>query len=211
MSVSEGECLGLVGANGSGKSSLLRAVLGSVAPTSGEVSWSGVTVTAGKPTLGVVGLIEEPRLFPGLNAVENLRCAHPQRDLTDVRCLAALAEVGLSDVVRVPAGQYSQGMRQRLGLARVLVADPSLVILDEPANGLDPPALRWLRGLVRSLTGRGVAVVISSHMLHEVQEVATSYVMLDAGQVLASGLMQELGAASTLEEVYFAVRPTGQS
>lgn len=204
VGVNGGECLGLVGANGSGKTTLMRCILGTLRPDSGAVSWDGVPVRANHPSPGVTGLIEEPRFFDRLSAVENMRLVVPGKRITSTECQVALERVGLREHGQDRVGTFSQGMRQRLALARVLVTHARLVVLDEPTNGLDPVGIRWLRQLVEELLADGVALVVSSHMLHEVQAVCTSFLMLDQGKVFAAGAVSELEGTATLEDFYFA-------
>ncbi len=210
LTLGGGEILGLVGANGSGKTTLMRAVLSALRPTSGSMTWMGHAVRAGTPTPGVVGLIEEPKLLPGLDGIRNLHVAFPQRALDDATCLDVLTRVGLEEaaIARVPARRYSQGMRQRLGLARVLLADAGLLVLDEPTNGLDPLGVRWLRTLLTEQREAGVAIIVSSHMLYEIHQVATRFLMLDHGRSLGEGPIEALGEARTLEDVYFSIVDT---
>lgn len=203
LAIPAGTCFALVGANGAGKTTVMRLMLGLDLCTSGSVQLFGEPIQPGRPSGRSSGMIEEPRFFNWLDATANLRAVFP-------RCPAAtlsrvLVEVGLVDAGDKPVGKFSQGMRQRLGIARVLVAEPEVMVLDEPTNGLDPHGIRWFRGLVERLVTDGKTVVVSSHMLHEVQRMATHYLMLDQGRPVASGLVAEIQSYPSLEDLYLAV------
>ncbi len=205
LEVGAGQCLGLVGSNGAGKSTLMRMILALDPIDAGTITIAGSPVRRGRPTPGVTGMLEHPALFGSLCAADNLRAAFPSRRLGASEVSEVLRRVGLGDVGQRPAAAFSLGMRQRLALARVLLTDAVLIVLDEPTNGLDPVGIRWLLDLVRSLTRtEGRTVVLSSHQLHDVQGVADRYLMLADGRQLVSGATSELGAISTLEELYFA-------
>ncbi|MFV0463687.1 MAG: ABC transporter ATP-binding protein [Nostocoides sp.] len=205
IEVARGACLGLVGANGSGKTTLLRCILASVRPDQGHIAWASGAVRPYTPTPRVAGLVEEPRLFNRLTALENLRSVFVTQRLAKTVCQEVLERVGLDEVGNKPVGEFSQGMRQRLGIARVLLADAGLIILDEPTNGLDPLGIRWLSTLILELRSEGRTIIVSSHLLHEVQQVATNYALLNRGQMLAAGLMADISAVTNLEDLYFSV------
>ncbi|QBX55181.1 ATP-binding cassette domain-containing protein [Nocardioides seonyuensis] len=205
LDVREGQCLGLVGSNGAGKSTLMRMILGLEPLDGGTISVAGNPVRRGRPTPGVTGMLEHPALFGSLSAADNLRAAFPSRRLGNHETSEALRRVGLGEVGRQPAAAFSLGMRQRLALARVLLTDAGLIVLDEPTNGLDPIGIRWLLDLVRDMTrAEGRAVILSSHQLHDVQVVADHYLMVADGRPLVAGAIAELGAITTLEELYFS-------
>lgn len=208
LELHRGDCLGLVGANGSGKTTLLRCLLSTVAPDEGLVTWAGREVLPYSPTPGVAGLIEEPSLFNRLTAVENLRATFVTERVSDAACTTVLERVGLGGVADKRVGEFSQGMRQRLGIARILLAEAELVVLDEPTNGLDPVGIRWLRGLIEALRSEGRTIVVSSHLLHEVAQVATHYALLNEGRVFAAGAMHDIAGLTTLEDLYFSVADT---
>ncbi|WP_170070126.1 ABC transporter ATP-binding protein [Knoellia remsis] len=210
LKLPSGECLGLVGANGSGKTTLLRCILATTSLDTGTVTWRDHEVKVGSPTPGVVGMLEEPRLFGRLSAVDNLVAALAD-GVNLVDCRQALARVGLGDVGSLPVGRFSQGMRQRLGLARLLVKPKELIVLDEPSNGLDPVGIRWLRNLIGELRASGATVIVSSHALYEVQQVMTQFLLLGDGKVLAQGSREELGEVVTLEDLYFRALGEGSS
>lgn len=197
-------CFGLVGANGAGKTTLLRLILGLDRLDQGKVSRLGEPVKPYSAPRGVSGLIEEPRFFMALSAFENLRAAFPGVPFEPDRAASVLDEVGLGRLDDRPLKAFSQGMRQRLGLARVLMADPQLMVLDEPTNGLDPVGIRWMRKFVSAQTEKGRSVLLSSHLLHEVQQTAADFLMLSEGRVVASGAIEEIEGAGSLEDVYFS-------
>jgi ABC-2 type transport system ATP-binding protein len=200
-----GQVTGFIGANGAGKTTTLRMLLGLVRPT------SGTALIGGQPYAGLT----HPRQTVG--AMLEASGAHPGRTGRDhLRVLADVTGVGGSASERVDevlelvdltgaAGRrvkgYSLGMRQRLGLAGALLADPGLLVLDEPANGLDPAGVAWLRGLLRDQAGTGRTVLISSHVLSEMEQVADRVVVLHQGQVRFEGSLAELGGTS-LEQAF---------
>ena len=198
--VPEGGVHGFLGPNGAGKTTTIRMLLGLARPTSGEVRLLGRPVPAGLPeVMGRVGaVVEEPRFVPSLSGRKNLGLlAHAVgagRDRVD----AALTQVGLDGRDREHYSGYSLGMRQRLAIAATLLKSPDLLILDEPTNGLDPAGIRGIREMVRSLGESGVTVLLSSHILAEVQQVCHSVSIIGNGRLIASGSVSELVGDSTL-------------
>jgi ABC-type multidrug transport system ATPase subunit len=191
LDVREGDRYGLLGPNGSGKSTLIRMLLGLVYATSGSISVLGVQVPRHAsrvlPEIGV--LIEEPAAYPHLSARVNLRLLdaagpHGSRRTRRRRVDDALEQVGLVGIDRRPVRAYSLGMRQRLGLAAALIRRPRLLILDEPANGLDPRGIRDIRDLLISLNASGVTIFLSSHLLSEVSALCTRIGVLDSGALV---------------------------
>ena len=194
LDVREGDRYGLLGPNGSGKTTLVRMLLGLVYATSGSISIMGVSVPRHLhdvlPRIGA--LIEEPAAYPHLSARANLSmfdAAGPSgpgagRRTRNQRIDAALEQVGLAGVGRRPVKAYSLGMRQRLGLASALIRRPSLLILDEPGNGLDPRGISDLRELLLSLSAEGVTVFLSSHQLAEVDQLCTRIGIMDHGRLV---------------------------
>lgn len=162
---------GLLGPNGAGKSTTLKMLTGMLRPTSGEMIFDGHPWC--RDDLYQIGaLIETPALYPNLTAVENLRVRTTLLGITDERIAAVLDTVDLAETGRKRAGQFSLGMKQRLGIALALLAQPKLLIIDEPTNGLDPIGIEQLRHLVRSFADEGITVIISSHILSEVVQMA---------------------------------------
>src|SRR3954454_5072838 len=195
LQVPHGSAFGLLGPNGAGKTTLIRLLLGLAQPTSGRIKLLGHDMPAGSAqALARVGaIIEEPRFHAHLSGRENLfvhaaareRAAHGRID-------GALARVGLTNRADDRVKSYSLGMRQRLGVARSLLADPELLILDEPLNGLDPAGILEFRGLIRELVDEGRTVLLSSHLLDEVEKVADYAAIVDQGRVVAQGSIAEL-------------------
>jgi ABC-2 type transport system ATP-binding protein len=194
LSVPQGGVFGFLGPNGSGKTTTIRCLLGLVRPTSGRASLFGTDVQSGLArTIGEVGsIVESPAFFPTMSARQNLRLLAAIDHVADAKVDAMLERVGLGerggDLVR----GYSLGMKQRLGLAAALLKDPALVILDEPANGLDPAGIRETRELLRALGAEGRTVFVSSHLLTEVEHTCDRVAILNRGRCVASGTVDEV-------------------
>jgi ABC-2 type transport system ATP-binding protein len=190
-----GGVIGLVGPNGSGKSTLIRTLLGLIRPTSGEASVLGHPIASPKRYASGVGvLIESPAFISGLSARANLRSLAQLHGTERGRVETVLGQVGLAGREQEPVGRFSLGMKQRLGIAAALLTDPDLVILDEPTNGLDPAGIVEIRGLLRHLASDGRTVIVSSHLLSEVEAICDHLVILRFGEVLFAGPMRELRA-----------------
>ncbi len=194
----EGEVFGFLGPNGAGKTTTLGMALGLVHPSGGEVSIFSRRVTPGHTqALEEVGaLLGSPAFVPYLSAWDNLDLLRRLCPGLDRQRMAEVLElVGLTDAARRKAGSFSTGMKQRLGLAMALLHRPRFVILDEPTNGLDPAGMREIRQLLRSLVGNGTTVLLSSHLLNEVQQVCDRIAVLSKGRVVAQGRVDELLSA----------------
>ncbi|MFI5842607.1 ABC transporter ATP-binding protein [Catenuloplanes sp. NPDC051500] len=207
FTVRPGHVTGFVGPNGAGKSTTMRVVLGLVAPDSGAALVGGVRYgTLRRPLTQVGALLDAGAVQPSRTARNHLLwLAHsqgfPARRVDEVLALTGLAEVG-----RRRAGAYSLGMRQRLGIAAALLGDPPMLMLDEPFNGLDPEGIVWMRGLLAGLAGQGRAVLVSSHLMSELQHIAAHVVVAGRGRVLADTTVADLVAgADSLEDAYFAL------
>lgn len=184
LELTPGRIHGLLGPNGAGKTTLLRILLGLIRADSGELSIQGSSVS---------GFVEAPRFYPYLTGAANLELVAGLNQISPDRVLAALEAVGLSHADRRRrVSTYSLGMRQRLGIAAALLPEASIVVLDEPANGLDPAGQRDVRALVRSLATEQVSVLVSSHVMAEVEEVCDDVTVLHRGQVAFSGKLSEL-------------------
>ena len=209
LDVPRGSAFGLLGPNGAGKTTVVRLLLGLTRATAGAMHVLGHELPARRArALARVGaVVEEPRFLPFLTGRENLTVVAAAREpAARGRIGAALARVGLADRADERVAQYSLGMRQRLGIARCLLADPLLLILDEPTNGLDPAAMGELRRLVGELTGEGRTVLLSSHHLAEVEQICDRAAIIDRGRVLAAGAIADLTAgARSLEERFLAL------
>jgi len=198
LTVPTGARYGLLGPNGSGKTTLVRMLLGLVHPTEGRVALLGRPIPrdAAHVLPRVGALVEGPAAWPHLSGRTNLRLLDAagksgRRDRAD-RVEEALARVGLGGIDRRPVRTYSLGMRQRLGIAAALIGDPSVLILDEPANGLDPAGIRWMRDLLRDYADQGGTVLLSSHLLSEVEIIADDIVMIGQGRIVCQGSKAEL-------------------
>ncbi len=191
--VRPGRVTGFLGPNGAGKTTSLRMLLGLVRPTSGTATFDGRTyaqLTA--PTREVGTLLEATGFHPGRSARDHLRVLAAAARLAPGRPDDVLELVGLTDAARRKVGGFSLGMRQRLGLAAALLGDPPVLVLDEPANGLDPQGIRWLRGFLRGLAEQGRTVLVSSHVLPEVEQTADDVLVLAAGRLVRAGTLAEL-------------------
>src|SRR5690349_16447099 len=211
LSVPRGCAFGFLGPNGAGKTTLIRLLLGLAEPTSGSMRLLGHDLPGGRAqALARVGaIVEEPRFHPHLTGRENLLVHAAAREpAARGRIDAALKRVGLGaradDVVK----GYSLGMRQRLGIARCLLCDPELLILDEPVNGLDPAGILEFRHLVRSLVEEGRTVLLSSHLLDEVEKTCDSAAIVDQGRVMAQGTIAELTSLSDERTIDIVAAPT---
>ena len=197
-----GAVTGFLGPNGSGKSTTLRAILGLVRPTAGTTGIGGVPYAELERPLETVGAaLETTGFHPGRTGRNHLRCIAAAAGLPTDRPDALLARVGLTDAARRKAGGYSLGMKQRLALAAALLGDPAVLILDEPANGLDPEGIRWLRDFLLALAGEGRTVLVSSHVLSEIEQMAQRVVIIDKGQLVREsdvGTLTEEGLVVTV-------------
>jgi ABC-2 type transport system ATP-binding protein len=197
FSVEPGSITGFLGPNGAGKTTTLRMVLGLVRPTSGRATIGGVLYRQlPNPTQMVGAALESASFHPARTARNHLRIMCTVGNLPLQRADEMLDLVGLHDAARRKVRGFSMGMRQRLSLAAALLGEPQVVVLDEPANGLDPDGIRWLRGLLRHLAGQGRTVLVSSHQLNEVEEVADRVDILNHGKLVRAGSIAELSAGT---------------
>jgi ABC-2 type transport system ATP-binding protein len=192
-----GRVVGFLGPNGAGKTTTLRMILGLVAPTSGTATIDGRSYgELDDPVRTVGALLDGGMLHPGRSGRNHLRALGRTTATPDARVDELLELVALSDAADRRAGGYSLGMRQRLGLAAALLGDPSILVLDEPANGLDPQGIRWLRDFLRRLADEGRAVLVSSHVLAEIAQIADEVVVINHGRSVAQAPLVELMARS---------------
>ena len=198
--VSPGRITGFLGPNGAGKTTTLRMLLGLIRPTAGSGLINGVTYAQLPQPLSSVGAaLEATNFHPGRSGRDHLRVLAATHAIPDSRVDELLALVGIPAAARKKAGGYSMGMRQRLGLAAALLGDPGVLILDEPSNGLDPEGIRWLRGFLRHLASEGKTILISSHLLSEVEQTVDDVVIIANGQLVRQGTIDELhGEPATL-------------
>ena len=197
LTVEVGDIYGYLGPNGAGKTTTLRMLLGLIRRDGGSVSLFGRDPAHGIGALeGVGGFVESPTFYPYLSGWENLRLLGALDGGVDgSRTEEVLDQVELRGRARDRVGTYSLGMRQRLGIAAALLREPRLLILDEPANGLDPAGIRDMRSLIASLPDRGVTVLYSSHLLAEVEEVCNRVAIVNDGRIAFEGRLDELRAS----------------
>ena len=197
LDIGRGELFGLIGHNGAGKSTLFKMMLGLIAPTSGEIYIDGAAVSGGgfRAVRRKIGYLpENVVLYDNLTGLETLRFFSRLKGAPSAACGEALARVGLADAGARPVREYSKGMRQRLGFAQALLGRPRILFLDEPTGGLDPDAIREFYAILRGLRAEGVTVVLSSHILAEIQE------RVDRIAIMAAGKLRAVGAIQTLRE-----------
>lgn len=193
LSVPAGGVVGLVGPNGSGKSTMIRILLGLIKPSAGMANVLGEPVSRPQAYAARTGaLIEKPAFVPGLSARSNLMSLARLRGLPPARVDQVVHVVGLTGRDREPVKRFSLGMKQRLGIAAALLGDPELLLLDEPTNGLDPAGIVEIRHLLRSLSQAGRTVVVSSHLLSEIESVCSHLVIIRFGVLMYAGPMGEL-------------------
>jgi ABC-2 type transport system ATP-binding protein len=196
-----GQVVGLLGPNGAGKTTAMRMFVGLIRPDSGAIFVNGLPVHAGADVLGLVGaFIEGPGFLPHLTGVQNLRAYWEAtgRPLTDAHLDEALAIAGLGTAINRRVRGYSHGMRQRLGIAQAMLGLPPLLVLDEPTNGLDPPQIKAMRAVLADYAAAGRTVVISSHLLSEVENTCSHVVVMDKGKVILTGAVADLVASDTV-------------
>jgi ABC-2 type transport system ATP-binding protein len=195
--VEAGTLTGFLGPNGAGKTTTLRMLLGLVKPTEGTATINGRPYRQlPEPTHHVGAVLEAADVHPGRTASNHLRVRATAGRIDPARVDAVLDQVGLADAADRRVGGFSLGMRQRLGLAAALLGDPEVLILDEPANGLDPEGVRWLRAFLRGLAKQGRTVLVSSHLLTEVAQTADTIVILDRGRLVTQAPLEELMAGA---------------
>jgi ABC-2 type transport system ATP-binding protein len=209
--VPRGSAFGYLGPNGAGKTTLIRVLLGLTKADSGTMSLLGVPVPAQRPrALARVGaIVDEPRFFGHLSGRENLRILAAARGGDAAEQIGpALDRTRLTQRADDKVSAYSMGMRQRLGVAACLLADPQLLILDEPMNGLDPAGMHEMRDMIRGLAGEGRTVMLSSHLLDEVERTCDAVAIVDHGKVIRQGPIAELLRGQThtrLEDWFLSV------
>jgi ABC-2 type transport system ATP-binding protein len=207
-----GTVTGFLGPNGAGKSTTLRMLTGLTRPDSGRAIIAGrVFAELHNPARAVGTLLDAAALHDGFTGRTTLRIAATVAGVPFRRADDLLDAVGIGGVAKRLIGGYSLGMRQRLGLALALIGDPSVLILDEPANGLDPEGIVWIRGLLRDFADRGGTVLLSSHLLSEIQATADHLVIINGGRVVAEGPLGGLlaGRSQSLEEMFLAITSHG--
>ncbi|MBN2177601.1 MAG: ABC transporter ATP-binding protein [Demequinaceae bacterium] len=203
--VPSGTITGFLGPNGAGKTTTLRMALGLVTPTAGRALIGGRPYGDLEEPRRVVGaLLEATGFHPGRSGRDHLRVLAQVAGTSAFRIDEVLTLVDLGPAAGDRVRTYSLGMKQRLGLAAALLGDPEVLVLDEPANGLDPAGMAWLRGLLRNLASEGRTVLVSSHVLSEVQQIATNVVIIQTGTLRYSGALADLPGPS-LEDAFLSL------
>jgi ABC-2 type transport system ATP-binding protein len=203
FTVEQGMVLGLLGPNGAGKTTVLRMLMGLIRPTAGSITAFGLPVTAGAPVLARIGaFVEGPGFLPHLSGADNLRLywAATGRPTAEAHLAEALEIAGLGASIDRRVGTYSHGMRQRLAIAQAMLGLPELLVLDEPTNGLDPPQIHAMREVLHRYAAGGRTVLVSSHLLSEVEQTCTHVVVMHRGLVVADGTVEDIiagGGAAT--------------
>jgi ABC-2 type transport system ATP-binding protein len=206
-----GTVTGFLGPNGAGKSTTLRMITGLVRPDRGQATIDGRPFTELPNPGRLVGtLLDASAMNSGRTGRATLRIAAAMVGMPAARADELLAAVELGRAARRRVGTYSLGMRQRLGLALALIGRPRVLILDEPANGLDPEGIAWIRGTLRDFADRGGTVLLSSHLLHEIEAIADRLVIIAGGRIVANSRAGELirGSGQSLEEMFLSLTRT---
>jgi ABC-2 type transport system ATP-binding protein len=213
FSIEPGTVTGFLGPNGAGKTTTLRVLLGLAEPTSGQALVFGRPYQELEhPARRVGAVLESNDFHPGRSGRDHLRVLALAGEIPEQRVDEVLELVELAPAATRRVKTYSLGMRQRLGLAAALVGDPELLVLDEPANGLDPAGVHWLRVLLREFAERGGTVLVSSHLLAEVSQTVDQVLIIDRGRLVASTRLDELaGRGQTLEDTYLELTAGGAS
>lgn len=202
-SVQAGRITGFLGPNGAGKSTSLRCLVGLSNPTSGSVKILGSDYQSLDNPLSRVGTVLDSRGFhPALTGKQNLKVVAAAAGIPDSRVDEVLALVELTDAKDKRMKNYSLGMKQRLALAGAILGDPEILILDEPANGLDPAGIAWLRNFLRNLAAGGRTILVSSHQLAELQNTVDDVIVIHKGKLIAQGTIAEVRGEGTLEEAF---------
>ncbi|RMG62122.1 MAG: ABC transporter ATP-binding protein [Bacteroidetes bacterium] len=186
LRVPRGSVFGLLGPNGSGKTTTLGMVLGVIRPTRGSFRWFGELPTP-QQRKRVGAILEKPNFYPGFSARKNLELVAMIKEKGRDRIDAVLRQVGLYERQHDPFRTYSLGMKQRLAIGSALLADPEVLILDEPTNGLDPAGIADIRELIRDIAAMGKTIILASHLLDEVQKVCTDFAVLQQGHLIHTG------------------------
>jgi ABC-2 type transport system ATP-binding protein len=212
FTVRPGSVTGFIGPNGAGKSTTMRVILGLDTPDAGTALIGGQRYRALRHPLTLVGsLLDASALQPGRSARGHLLWLARSQGLAAARVDEVIGQAGLEQVARRKAGGYSLGMRQRLGIAAALLGDPPVLMLDEPFNGMDPEGIIWMRGFLRALAGQGRAVLVSSHLMSELQDTAGHLVIVGRGRVIADTSTGTLLAAASGDRVTVRTTAVGEA
>ncbi len=202
MEVPVGSIYGFLGTNGAGKSTTIRNVLGLLKPQSGSINLFEKEINKSKPRIfqQVGSLIESPSLYPHLHAVDNLKIVCKYRGVSNTKIESVLEKVNLLQHRKKKVKQFSTGMKQRLGLAMALIHDPELLILDEPTNGLDPNGITEIRNIILQLREEGKTIMLSSHLLSEIEKIATQVGIIKNGEMVFEGTLPELDELKSAQQ-----------
>lgn len=195
FTIEKGNVYGILGPNGSGKSTTLGIILNVVNRSSGDFSWFDGTVSTHEALKKVGAIIERPNFYPYMTAVQNLSLVCKIKDVPADKILEKLEIVGLLDRKDSKFKTYSLGMKQRLAIASALLNDPEILILDEPTNGLDPQGIHQIREIIKKIAQQGTTILLASHLLDEVEKVCSHVVILQKGEKLYSGPVDEMLAS----------------
>ncbi len=212
VDVASGRITGLIGPNGAGKSTALRCLLGLATPTTGETRILGSHYSQLANPMSRIGAVLDSRAFnPGLTARQNLLVLTAAAGIADSRVAEVLAQVDLAEAANKRVKGFSLGMKQRLSLAGALLANPEVLILDEPANGLDPIGIAWLRGFLRELAVEGRTILVSSHQLAELEHTIDDVIILHKGSLIAAGPKASITQGRSLEEAFLALTAAAET
>jgi ABC-type multidrug transport system ATPase subunit len=199
LTVNPGEVFGLLGPNGSGKTTTLGIILGVITPTSGTYSWFGREARANQRKQ-VGAILENPIFYPYMSGKQNLEIVATIKEVNLNRIPEVLNQVGLAERAKDKFKTYSLGMKQRLAIASALIANPQVLIFDEPTNGLDPQGIAEIRNLITTIAAQGKTIILASHLLDEVQKVCSHFAVMQQGKMLHSGSVNaSLGGVTTVE------------
>ena len=207
FTVEPGRVTGFVGPNGSGKSTTMRMMVGLTRPDTGNVFYDGTPYDRLAQPATTIGASLDASAHPGRTARNHLRTMCAASGLPESRVDAVMADVGISSVADKRVGGFSLGMRQRLALAGALLGEPETLLLDEPANGLDPDGIRWLRSYLRDYADQGGAVLVSSHLIAELSLFADDLVVIGAGRLLAAATVDEIASQAASSVVVETPEP----
>lgn len=205
LEIPEGSVFGILGPNGSGKTTLLGMILGIIKPTMGSFSWFGEG--SHFPAGSIGGILEEPNLMPRMSAYNHVKMTAIIKGADLSECQKVLVRVGLGHVADKNAGTFSLGMRQRLAIASALIGKPRVLVLDEPLNGLDPKGISEVRQLIKQLSQEGVTIIISSHILDEIEKVCTHLAILKQGNLVDVQQLTDEKNANTIRLIINAASP----
>jgi len=211
--IKEGEIFGFLGPNGAGKSTAIRAMLSLIKPDSGDIEIFANLVRKNKNSAlqGVGALVERPDFYEYLSAHRNLSLLATMDKVSQKRIDEVLEIVGLSNRRQDKVKAFSQGMKQRLGIAQALLSNPKLLILDEPTNGLDPRGMKEVRDLIQKLSKEGITILLSSHILHEVEQVCTTMAIINLGKLIKIGRVHDLLNESDTVITEIKAEPLGKA